>query len=350
MNFGPLQFLIEDPALTDLLVNGQGEVWADWGQGMRRASAAIPFSNPEVVRQYAVGLCSQLGKRLDDACPIADASTHEGIRVHAVIAPLVPQGAAISIRIPSSQVLSLEDLGSKGLFPHTWLPVLKGLVDNRASILITGGTGAGKTTLLKALLAQCPDGERIVSVEEVRELGGLAAGNHVSLVSRESNVEGAGMVSLSDLVKATLRMRPDRVVLGECRGEEIADLLRAFNSGHKGGMVTLHADGVSRVPARLVSLGMLAGISAQAMALLAQGAFDAVLHLECSAGGRVLTQIGCLASESGRLVGRPIALWDGQGRAVPGPLWEWFQRRWSSVCRPGYGEEVAYGSARAIAA
>ena len=164
--------------------------------------------------------------------------------------------------------------------PKTWLPLLRGLVSRRATILITGGTGTGKTTLMKALLAECGASERIVTVEEVRELGMLGLANHVSLVSREANVEGAGAVGLPELVKATLRMRPDRVVLGECRGEEIADLLRALNSGHHGGMTTLHADGVARVPARMEALGLLAGLAPQALAMLMAGAFDVVLHLE----------------------------------------------------------------------
>lgn len=186
-----------------------------------------------------------------------------------------------------------------------------GLVRRHATVLITGGTGVGKTTLLKALLAQCDVNERIVTVEEVRELGELGRGDHVSLVTREANVEGVGAISLTDLVKATLRMRPDRVVLGECRGAEIVDLLRAFNSGHHGGMTTVHADGVNRVPSRLISLGLLAGVSPQALAMLAAGAFDAVVHLERVNGQRRITQIGELRVAHGELAGTPLAVWNG---------------------------------------
>lgn len=327
---GPLEDVAHDPHVTDVAVTCDGRVWVDRGNGMDEFHPHAAFRSPQTVRDYAVQLCAQLGRRLDDACPIADASTAGGIRVHAVIAPLVPQGAAISIRFPECGVPRLESLAVRGAMPKTWLPLLRGLVSRRATILITGGTGTGKTTLMKALLAECGASERIVTVEEVRELGMLGLANHVSLVSREANVEGAGAVGLSELVKATLRMRPDRVVLGECRGEEIADLLRALNSGHHGGMTTLHADGVARVPARMEALGLLAGLAPQALAMLTAGAFDVVLHLERRNGRRYIGQIGCLIYDRGSLSGVPIAVWDGR-RAAYAPEWEPFRRRWMAA-------------------
>jgi pilus assembly protein CpaF len=327
--FGPLEYLVHDAALTDVAVTCDGRVWADYGKGMVQEHPRIPFRSPEVIREYAVQLCAQLGRRLDDACPIADASSVEGVRIHAVIAPVVPQGAAISIRFPRQERFDLRQLHERGLFPASWMSTLRGLVRGRANILIIGGTGAGKTTLLKALLGECDSGDRIVSVEEVRELGALGRGDHVSLMSREANVEGAGAVGLTELVKATLRMRPDRIILGECRGAEIADLLRALNSGHRGGMVTLHADGVGRVPSRLVSLGLLAGLEPAALSMLAQDAFDAVLHLERSKQGRHIAQIGDLHVAQGALAGRTIARWNG--REVPSytPEWEAFSAQWT---------------------
>ncbi|KAB7789944.1 CpaF family protein [Bifidobacterium leontopitheci] len=330
IEFGPLDALSRDPTVTDVAITCEGRVWADRGDGMEEHHLATPLRTPQIVREYAVQLCAQLGRRLDDACPIADASSGDGVRVHAVVAPLVPQGAAVTIRFPDRRRTGLQDLCDRGLFPRSWLPLLDSLVVRRARILISGGTGTGKTTLLKALLSRCDPRDRIVTVEEVRELGGLAHGNHVSLVSREANVEGAGAIGLPDLVKATLRMRPDRVVLGECRGEEIADLLRAFNSGHQGGMVTLHADGVRRVPARLAALGMLAGLDARALAVLAEGAFDVVLHLDRVDGRRRIAQIGRLLVHGDELVGEAVAVWDGAGAAMPGPAWERFAGRWSA--------------------
>jgi pilus assembly protein CpaF len=209
------------------------------------------------------------------------------------------------------------------------MAVLRALVQGHASILVTGGTGAGKTTLLKALLEACDMRERIVSVEEVRELGAIRRGDHVSLLARSANVEGAGAIGLGELVKATLRMRPDRVILGECRGEEIADLLRAFNAGHRGGMATLHADSVERVPARLTALGLLAGLSPQTLTMLAVDAFDAVLHVCRTRFGRRITQIGDFRVVSGMLLTTPLARWDGRAPPVYEERWKQFAQRWA---------------------
>ena len=152
MFFGLLDELASDDRVTDIAVTCEGRVWADRGSGMREHILQVPFRSPQVVRDYAVQLCAQLGRRLDDACPIADASNMHGVRVHAVIAPLVPQGASISIRFPGSEVASLQRLAQLGMFPAGWISVLSGLVSKRAAVLITGGTGVGKTTLAKACL------------------------------------------------------------------------------------------------------------------------------------------------------------------------------------------------------
>ena len=331
--FGYLDGLVSNPAVTDIAVTGQGDVWIDRGAGMEEVLLRPGFAGPRAVRDFAVQLCAQLGRRLDDARPMADASSREGIRVHAVLAPLVPEGAAISIRLPNRNPPGLEKLVADGLCPASWLFILRALVVNRATILVTGGTGAGKTTLLRALLGMCPQEQRLVVVEEVRELGRIAGHrNLVSLAARESNIEGAGGVGLVDLVKATLRMRPDRIILGECRGEEIADLLRAFNSGHRGGMATLHADNVERVPARLAALGLLAGLEPRALAALAQGAFDVVIHLERTGGHRHIAQIGRLTTTvDGRLLGEAVCTWPGRGAATYGTAWSKFARRWGIV-------------------
>lgn len=326
--FGPLARIVADPRVTDIAVTGTGAVWVDCGAGMLRYEPDIPFDTSQKVREYAVRLCAQLGKRLDDACPIADASTPEGLRVHAVIEPLVPQGAEISIRIPRGERVSVRSLVESGVIAPQWERVLRGAVRGKANMVVTGATGAGKTTLLRALLAECPDHERIVMVEEVRELGVKPGANQVALACRESNVQGAGGVGLPDLVKATLRMRPDRVVLGECRGEEIADVLRAMNAGHRGGLVTLHADGVRGVPARLLGLCGLAGIDAQTLPVLAQGALDMVVHIRRCGARRYVEHIGVLHTVGGRLVGRALTAWRGEGDIVCAPDWQDFRRRW----------------------
>lgn len=330
MELGPLSAIASQPGVTDIAVTCDGTVWADCGQGMQEVCLLRRcFPSAQSIREFAARLCSQLGRRLDDACPIADASTVDGLRVHAVIAPLVPQGAAISIRLPDAVSPDLESLARNGMFPAEWLPLLAGLVSRKASVLVTGGTGAGKTTMLKAMLMRCPPSERIVTVEEVRELGMIQHANHVSLVTREANTEGAGGIGLSELICATLRMRPDRVVVGECRGGEVVDLLRALNSGHRGGMTTLHANQVEAVPARLVSLGLLAGLEPRATAALAEDAFDVVLHVERIAGRRRIAQVGRLEAVEGRLHGRLLAAWDGR-TVRAGQRWDGFMSRWSA--------------------
>ena len=156
MELGHLSEVAREPGVTDIAVTCDGSVWVDGGDGMRLRRLHVPFDSAQSIRNFAVRLCSQLGRRLDDACPIADASTVDGVRVHAVIAPLVPQGAAISIRLPDATAPRLESLAHHGMFPPAWLPLLRGLVRRKATMLVTGGTGAGKTTMLKALLMQCP--------------------------------------------------------------------------------------------------------------------------------------------------------------------------------------------------
>lgn len=341
LRLGPLEAIAEREHVTDIVVTSDGRVWSDSGAGLKQEVVESGLSSPEVMRDFAVRLCAQLGRRLDDSCPIADASTAQGVRIHAVIAPLVPQGAALSIRLPDTRRTSLEDLQACGFCPGPWIDFLRGLMRAHASILISGGTGTGKTTLLRVLLGECDSDERIVTVEEIRELAIPPKQHCESLVVREPNIEGAGGVGLEDLVKATVRMRPDRIVLGECRGEEIADLLRAFNSGHKGGMVTIHSDGIERLPARLISLGLLADMQPAATAFMAQGAFDCLIHLSRAGGLRHIEQMGrFLCRGDGSLAGDVVARWNGQSAPRYSPTWDSWRRE---VLGAG-DEQAPYGS------
>lgn len=344
IDFGILQNFAENCSVTDMVVTEDGRVWVDKGEGLKEKSTRVPLSNPSVLREYSVWLCAQLGKRLDDACPVADASSESGIRIHAVISPIVSKGAALSIRFPALQHYDLATLSDIGMMPKEILLVLEKLVKMRANILITGSTGSGKTTLMKALLSAANAQDRIVSVEEVRELGNIAV-HHVSLSVREANVEGAGAVGLPQLVKATLRMRPDRIILGECRGEEIADLLRVFTSGHHGGMTTLHADEVDRVPARLMALGLLAGLKPEALCSLAAGAFDVIIHVQRAIDGkRYIRELGVLQSINGGEVLKGISILrvnkDSKHMSIEiFPEWNVFAKKWglykssNSVCK-----------------
>lgn len=335
LDLGPLSALAALPGLTDLAVDPDGSVWADTGQGMRRRSPAFPIEGAGAVRRLAVYLCAQLGVPLDDAHPLADASTPAGLRLNALLPPLVPAGAAISLRVPSVAGFGLGGLARAGFFVDPCLvPLMRGLVARRAGLLLSGGTGTGKTTLLRALLRQADPGERLVIIEEVRELGTVDHPDVVSLAARPANSEGKGGFGLDRLVQASLRMRPDRIILGECRGGEAAEVLRAFNTGHRGGMLTLHADSVARVPSRLVSLARLGGMGEGQARLLLAGAFDAVLQCERRQGRRFLSQIGVLEDSPSGPVGRAVALCSPATglRALPG--WDEFVRRWTD---PGTG-------------
>ncbi|TCD54544.1 pilus assembly protein [Alloscardovia theropitheci] len=310
--FGPLSTIASEPGVTDIAVTSDGRIWCDKGQGMVERSLVSGRLSAEILRNFAIQLCASFGKRLDDACPIADASSPDGIRIHAILEPIVSQGASLSIRFPQQSLVTLESLERAGMFPKQWRELLELIIRTRQSILICGGTGAGKTTLVKALLSAMPASERVVLIEETRELHQSIHDNGESLVVRQANIEGAGEVTLSDLVKATVRMRPDRIILGECRGEEISDLLRALNSGHKGSIATIHADSVERVPSRLCALGLLAQIDTQAMSLLAAGAFDVVIHVVRDTAGRRIAHVGRLKVDShNSLYGEVLASWDG---------------------------------------
>jgi pilus assembly protein CpaF len=282
----------EVPGVTDLVVNGPGEVWLDRGLGLERWEAARDVTEAQV-RETAVRLASIAGRRLDDAAPIADARMPDGSRLHAVLPPIAERGTAMSLRAVRSRALSVQDLVLSGTLNEEVAHVLERLVLARASILITGATGSGKTTLLASLLSLVPPDERLVIIEESGEL----APDHphvVRLVERRANVEGAGAIGLGRLVKEALRMRPDRIVLGECRGPEVQDVMLALNTGHRGGFATLHANGLHDVPARLLGLGALAHLSAEATALHAAAAFDVVVHVERDKGRRRVVACGRL--------------------------------------------------------
>ncbi|MBN0039433.1 TadA family conjugal transfer-associated ATPase [Cellulosimicrobium cellulans] len=347
---GPLQRYLDEPGVTDVLVNGSDEVWVDRGAGLERV--VVPLGGPEAVRALAVRLAAAGGQRLDDASPVVDARLPDGTRLHAVVAPVCETGAVISLRVLRTRTFGLADLVASGTVPRAWEPVLRGLVARRASVLVSGGTGTGKTTLLAALLALVPPDERIVCVEEARELDP----DHphvVPLTARRANVEGAGGVDLADLVRAALRMRPDRIVLGECRGAEVREVLMALNTGHEGGLATIHANDVEVIPARLEALAALAGMDRAAVAAQAVGGLDVVLHLRrVRVGGttrRVLAQVGVVRGDprtglrvdvAGSWDGAPgpsDGSSDGDDRSgtepVAGPAWDEVAARWCDVRR-----------------
>lgn len=317
---GPLQVLLDAPGVTDVLVNGPQQVWVDRGRGLE--PAGIDLGDAARVRALAVRLAAAGGARLDDASPVADARLPSGVRLHAVLPPLAADCTAISLRVPRSHPFSLTELVASGTVPLALEPVLRALVARRANILVTGATGTGKTTLLAAMLSLVDPRERIVIVEEAGEL----APEHphvVHLVARRANVEGVGGVDLDVLVRAALRMRPDRIVLGEARGGELREVLAALTTGHEGGSATLHAGSAGHVPARLEALGALAGLDRAAVAAQAAAAFDAVLHLRRDDGVRRLVEVAAVRRGYGGELEVVDALRVGaDGSALVGPGWE----------------------------
>ncbi len=330
---GPLQPLLEDTEVTDVLVNGPREVWIDRGCGLEQVD--LDLGSGAEVRALATRLAAAGGQRLDDASPLVDARLPDGTRLHAVVAPVCEAGAVLSLRVLRTRSFSVEGLVSTRFLPPAWETLLSRLVSGKATVLISGGTGTGKTTLLAALLALVPHNERVVCVEEAREL----TPNHphvVCLAARRTNIEGAGGVDLTDLVRAALRMRPDRIVLGECRGGEVREVLMALNTGHEGGLATIHANAVSVLPARLEALAALAGLDRDAVAAQAGSALDVVLHLRRQrfgqAGRRYLAEIGVVHRDvGGALTVEVAASWSGTGSPVTGPAWAELVRRWGSA-------------------
>jgi pilus assembly protein CpaF len=296
LGLGPLEPLVADEAVTDVLVNGE-TVWLDRGRGLERAT--VTLEGPEASRRLAVRLAALAGRRLDDATPFVDGLLPSGIRLHAVLPPLVDGGTHLSLRVPRRRAPDLATLTSWGMVDVEGADVLRALVRARAAFLVSGGTGTGKTTLLGALLAEVPPGERIVLVEDVRELS-VRHPHVVRLQGRGANLEGRGVVRLEDLVRQALRMRPDRLVVGEVRGREVRDLLGALNTGHEGGASTVHANTAHDVVNRVVALGALAGLSREAVLAQLAGAVDVVVHLARTAGRRVVQEVGVVEGDGTR--------------------------------------------------
>lgn len=325
--FGPLARYLADRSVTDLFVNGHRRLWVDRGGG---AELETSWSCPseQRLREFAVRLVAIGGRHIDEATPCVDV-TIEGLRVHVVLPPLAVGGTLISVRVPQTDHPSLDDLDQRGLFGAGVVgerrrAVVEQAVQARTNVLITGAGGSGKTTLLSALLAAADPSDRIVVIEDVTELR-IAHPHVVALEARQPNLEGAGGISLAELLRQALRMRPDRLVLGECRGAEIRELLSALNTGHDGGAGTLHANAIVDVPARLEALGALAGLDAVAVARQAVSAIGLVCHLRRVGRSREVQEFGYLEVDGrDRLVVRAV---DGP---VVGPV------RASSAGRRGF--------------
>jgi pilus assembly protein CpaF len=314
---GPLDPLLRLPGVTDVLVNGPDQVWFDRGRGLERAE--IRFADDDAVRRLAQRLAATGGRRLDDASPYVDVRLADGTRCHAVLAPVARPGTVISLRVPHRLGLCLDDLRARGTLSAEGLRLVRRVVAAGLAFLVSGGTGSGKTTLLGAMLTEVSPAERLVIVEDSSELR-PAHPHVVALEARPANIEGVGEIPLRVLVRQALRMRPDRLVVGEVRGAEVVDLLAALNTGHAGGCGTLHANSAADVPARVEGLALAAGLGRDATHSQLGSAIGVVLHLVRDGVGRRLGEVGIPRRQPDGLVRIECAArFDAAGDLVIGP-------------------------------
>jgi pilus assembly protein CpaF len=304
---GPLEPLLALRGVTDVLVNGPQQVFVDRGAGLEQVDS--PFEDESDVRRLAVRLAAVVGRRLDEGCPFVDARMPNGTRVHAVLGVLTDVGTCLSLRVPARTSLTLDDWVANRTLHARAADLLDRLVQVRAAFLISGGTGSGKTTLLATMLGLVEPSHRIVVVEDSRELA-PAHPHVVRLEARPANAEGAGAVGLSALVRQALRMRPDRLVVGEVRGAELADLLTALNTGHEGGCGTVHANSAADVPARLEALAALGGMPRHALHAQAAAAIDLLVHIiRLPDGRRWVHELRLLQWSETDALCRPVPAW-----------------------------------------
>jgi pilus assembly protein CpaF len=280
---GILESLLDNSNITDILVNGHKEVWIDQGQGLEKTK--LTFLNEESVRSLAQKLALSTGRRLDQSQPYVDAQLTKTIRLHAVLTPIASPGTFISLRIHRPKTMLLTELVINKTLTTPQKNFLTEMIKNKKSFVICGGTGSGKTTLLNSLLSGVGKSQRILIIEDSRELNPQHP--HVlSLEGRPVNIEGMGLITMKDLIKQSLRMRADRLIIGEVRGAEVIDWLSALNTGHTGSAGTIHANSIHEVITRFECLGLMAGLSKEAIHSQLKTALDYVIHIERNADGK----------------------------------------------------------------
>ena len=328
---GPLAPLLADPSVTDVLVNGPSEVWVDREGRLELTSVRLPSA--PALAALVQRIVAPLGLRVDESRPWVDARLPGGQRFHAVLPPIAPDGPLVTIRTFARRRLSLSDLIEGGTLDATTGRLLEAMVAAGVAIAVSGATGSGKTTMLNVLGAAIPSTDRVVVVEDAAEL--QLPGTHVvRLEARPPNVEGRGEVPLRELVRNALRMRPDRIVVGEVRGPEALDLLQAANTGHRGLLTTLHAGGPDEIPARLEAMALAApGAVLEVVRRLIAGGLGAAVHLQRGPNGRRVTAVAELvADDHGRARARVIRVAAGQhGLAATGHVPTWAERLDPSV-------------------
>ena len=291
LGLGPLEFLLKDPAISDILINGPKNIYCERGGKMEKST--VEFRDNNHLLQIIDRIVSKVGRRVDETCPMVDARLTDGSRVNAIIPPLALDGAAMSIRRFGSNPLKLEDLLNFKAFTPEMVMLLEGAMKARLNIVISGGTGSGKTTLLNTLSSFISNEDRIITIEDAAEIQ-LQQDHVVRLETRPPNIEGKGAVSATDLVKNCLRMRPERIIIGECRGPETLDMLQAMNTGHEGSLTTTHANTPRDCIARMETMIMMAGFDLPLKAMRTQiaSAVDLIIQANRLQGGvRKVTRI-----------------------------------------------------------
>jgi pilus assembly protein CpaF len=323
---GPLAPLLADPAVTDVLVNGPGAVWVE--RDGRIQPVPVRFASAATLAALIQRVVAPLGLRVDEARPWVDARLPGGERFHAVLPPLAPDGPVVTIRAFARRRLALADLIARGALDAATARLLEAMVAAGVAVAVSGATGTGKTTLLNVLASAIPDHERIVTIEDAAELR-LPGSHVVRLEARPPNVERRGEVALRELVRNALRMRPDRIVVGEVRGPEVLDMLQAANTGHRGLLTTVHAGGAEEVPARLEAMALGApGTALEVVRRLLAGGIGAVVHLERGPAGRRVAAVAELVG-GGHGPARTVAVrvaGPGAGLVATGHVPSWADR------------------------
>ena len=341
---GPLELILKDPAVSDILINGPKSIYVEKGGQMQKTD--VEFRDGKHLLQIIDRIVSKVGRRVDETCPMVDARLEDGSRVNAIIPPLALDGAAVSIRRFGSNPLKLEDLLNYKAFTPEMVMLLEGCIKARLNMIIAGGTGSGKTTLLNTLSSFIGHEDRIVTIEDAAELQ-LQQDHVVRLETRPANIEGNGAISATDLVKNALRMRPERIIIGECRGGETLDMLQAMNTGHDGSLTTIHANTPRDAIARLETLVMMAGFDLPVKAIRQQvsGAVDVLIQANRLQGGprRVTAITEVVGMEQDTIIMQDIYRYKQKGVNEEGKAFGHFE---CTGVRPSFMEKLEQAGVR----
>lgn len=341
---GPLELLLKDSTISDILINGPKNIFVERRGKLEKTN--VSFRDNAHLMQIIDRIVSKVGRRVDEVCPMVDARLQDGSRVNAIIPPLALDGAAVSIRRFGSNPLKLEDLLNYKAFTPEMVMLLEGCIKARLNMIISGGTGSGKTTLLNTLSSFISNDERIVTIEDAAELQ-LQQEHVVRLETRPPNIEGKGSITATDLVRNALRMRPERIIIGECRGGETLDMLQAMNTGHEGSLTTVHANTPRDALARIETLVTMAGFDLPLKAVRQQiaSAVDVIIQANRLQGGpRKITHISeIIGMEQDTIVMQDIYKFEQQGIDETGRAHGRFE---ATGIRPAFMERLEQAGVR----